>query len=264
MAELARKTALAAIELPVDHDADGHAAAHVEVEHIAVVLRLAARILRIAAGAGVVLQEHPDADALLQQLAQRLLGGGEIFVAAARLGIDAARHADAQAENLAAVDAAACNEGLDAGADALHALRSVLQLESEILLLLDDVVLQVGDHEAHVVAAHVHAGEVDGRIGQAEDVGTAPARRLDLAQVRHDVLVDEFLHQLGDGRYADMQLLGQFRQGAFAVDGHVRDDVALDDAVLMGDAFEGLVLVFVEKFGQRCHFGLSLLQTAQI
>ena len=47
-----------------------------------------------------------------------------------------------------------------------------------------------------------------------------------------------------------MQLFGQFRKRAFAVDGHMRDDVALDDAVFVGNALQGIVFVFVEKFGQ--------------
>ena len=55
VAELAGEAALAVVELSVDDDADGHAAAQVEVEHVALVLRLAAGVFGIAAGAGVVL-----------------------------------------------------------------------------------------------------------------------------------------------------------------------------------------------------------------
>ena len=129
-------------------------------------------------------------------------------------------------------------------------MRAVDEFEREVVLLLDDVVLQVGDQEAHVVASDIHPGEVDGRIGQSEDVRAASARGFDLAQVRDDVLVDQFLDQFGDRRDADMQLFGQFRERALAVDGHVCDDVALDDAVLVGNALQGLVFVFVEKFGE--------------
>ena len=264
MAEFARKAAFAAVELAVDHDADGYAAAHVEVEYVAVVLGFAAGVFRIAARAGVVFKQHPDADAFFEQVAQRLFRRGEVFVAAARFGVDAARHADAQAQNLAAVDAAVGYEFFDAGADAFHALRAVLQLEREVVFLFDDVVLQVGNQKPHVVAAHVDACEVDGRIGQSEDVGAASARGFDLAQVGNDVFVDQFLHQFGDGRDADVQFLGQLRERALAVDGHVRDDVALDKAVLVGDAFEGFVFVLVEKFGQRCHSLYVLLRTVQI
>ena len=151
---------------------------------------------------------------------------------------------------LRAVDAARGDEVLDVRADALEALRTVEQLEREVVLLFDDVVLQVGDQEAHVVAADVDAGEVDRRVGQAEDVGAPSARGFHLAQVRHDVLVDQFLNQFGDGRDADVQLFGQLRERAFAVDGHVRDDVALDDAVFVRNTLQGVVFVFVEKFGK--------------
>lgn len=250
VAELPGEAALAVVELSVDDDADGHAAPHVQVDDVALVLRLAARVLGVAAGARVVLEQHADADALLENVAQGLFGGGEVLVAASRIGIHAAGHADAQAENLAAVDAARCDELLDARADALHALRAVLQLEREVVLLLDDVVLQVGNQKAHVVAPDVHAGKVDGRIGQSEDIGTPSARGLDLAQVGHDVLVDELLHQLGNRRNADMQLLREFRERAFAVDGHVCDDVALDDAVLVRYALQRVVFVLVKEFGK--------------
>ena len=162
----------------------------------------------------------------------------------------ATRHADAQSEDLRTVDAAVGDEVLDVRADAFDALRAVDEFEREIVLLLDDVVLQVGDQEAHVVAADIHAGEVDGRIGQSEDVRTAAARGLDLAQIRDDVFVDKLLDQFGDRRDTDMQLFGQFRERALAVDGHVCDDVALDDAVFVGNALQGLVFVFVEKFGE--------------
>ena len=35
---------------------------------------------------------------------------------------------------------------------------------------------------------------------------------------------------------------------AFAVDGHVGDNVPFDDAVLVRNAFERVIFVFVEKF----------------
>ena len=250
MSEFARETALAVVQLSIDHDADGHAAAHVEIENVALVLRLAAGVFGVAPGPGVVFQQYADADALFDHVAQRLFARRKVFVAAARVGIHAARHADAQSEDLGAVDAARGDEVLDVRADALDALRTVEQFEREVVLLLDDVVLQVGDQEAHVVAPDVHAGEVDRRIGQSEDVGAPPSRGFHFAQVRHDVLIDELLHQFGDGRNADMQLFRQFRERAFAVDGHVRDDVALDDAVFVRNTFQGLIFVLVEKFSQ--------------
>ena len=126
VAELAGEAALAVVELAVHDDSDGHAAAHVEVQHVALLLRFAARVLRVAAGAGVVLDQHAQADPLLEDVAQRLLVGGEVFVAAARVGVHAPRHADAQAEHLAPLHAARGDEVLDVRADALEALRTVL------------------------------------------------------------------------------------------------------------------------------------------
>ena len=249
VAELAGESALAVVELAVHDDADCHAAAHVEVDHVALVLRFAARVLGVAACTGVVLEQHADADALLEDIAQRLFVGCEVLVAAARIGVHAAGDADAQPEDLAPVDAALGDEPFDVRADAFDALRAVLQFEREVVLLLDDVVLKVGDHETHVVAADVHAGKVDRRIGQPEDVRPASSRGFDLAQIRDDVLIDKFLDELGDRRNTDVQLLGQLRERALAVYGHVRDDVALDDVVFVRYALEGFVLVFVEKFG---------------
>ena len=42
-------------------------------------------------------------------------------------------------------------------------------------------VLQVGDQERHVVASDVHAREIDSRVGETEDVGTASAGGLAFA-----------------------------------------------------------------------------------
>ena len=47
-----------------------------------------------------------------------------------------------------------------------------------------------------------------------------------------------------------MKLFGKLRKRAFSVDSHVRDDVALDDAVFVRNALQGVVFVFVEKFGK--------------
>ena len=54
--------------------------------------------------------------------------------------------------------------------------------------------MQIGDQEAHVVTTDVHPGEIDCRVGQAEDVGAPSARGFHLAQIRYDVLIDQFLH----------------------------------------------------------------------
>ena len=248
VAEFAREAALAVVEFALHDDADGDTAAQMQVEHVVLVLRLAAAVLRIAACAGVVLEEGADTDPLFDDFAHRLLARSEIFVAAARGRIHAARHADAQTEDLAAIHPARGDELLDVGADAVEALRPVEKFERGVHLFQNDVVLQIGDHIAHEIAADVDADEVDRGVGQAVDVGPPSAGGLHLAVVGDDVLLDEFLYQFGDGRHGDMQLLGQLRKRAFAVDGHVGDNVPFDDAVLVRNAFERVIFVFVEKF----------------
>ena len=249
MPEFAREAALAVVELAVGHDPDGHSAAQVEVEQVFVVLGFAARVLRIAAGPRVVFEQHADADAVFEQVAQRLFARGEVFVAAARVGVHAPRDADPQPEDFTPVDTAGGDEAFDVGADFLETLRAVEQLERGVELLLDDVILQVGNQVGHVVAPDIDPCEIDGRIGQSEDVGTPSARGFDLAQVADDSFVNKFLHEFGDRGYADVQLPGQLREGTLAVERHVGDDIALDEAVFVRNALEYFVLVSVEKFG---------------
>ena len=141
MAELAGEAALSVVELSVDDDADGYAPAHVQVEDVVFVLGLAAGVLGVAAGAGVVFEQHPQADALLDDVAQGLLARREVFVAVAGLGVDATDDADAHAQNLVAVDAAVVDEADDVRADALQTLRTVYEFEIVVYLLLDNVVL---------------------------------------------------------------------------------------------------------------------------
>lgn len=90
-------------------------------------------------------------------------------------------------------------------------MRAILQFEVGQEFLFDDIVVQVRDEERHVVPADIDACEIDGRAGQSEDVGTSSARSFDLAQIGDDVLLNEFLNELGDGRYADVQLFGKLR-----------------------------------------------------
>ena len=114
---------------------------------------------------------------------------------------------------------------------------------------MDDVVLEVGNHITHEITAHVHTHEIDGRIGQPVDVRAASSGCFDLSVVGNDILFDEFLYQFGNRRHGDMQLLCQLRQGALSMYGHVGDDVAFDEAVLVRDAFKRFVFLFVEEFG---------------
>ena len=137
---------------------------------------------------------------------------------------------------------------LDVRAYLLEALRAVLQLERIVGNLLDKVVLQVGDHEGHVVARNVHAGEVYGRVGQTEDIGTASARGLDLAQIIHDILLDKLLNEFRNGRNTYVQLFRKFRKRTLAVDGHVGDYVSLYYIVLVSDTLQVLIRGNVKEF----------------
>lgn len=111
---------------------------------------------------------------VFEQVAQRLFARGEVFVAAARVGVHAPRDADPQPEDFTPVDTAGGDEAFDVGADFLETLRAVEQLERGVELLLDDVILQVGNQVGHVVAPDIDPCEIDGRIGQSEDVGRRP------------------------------------------------------------------------------------------
>ena len=219
-----------------------------EIYDIALLLRAAAVVLGIAAGAGVVLEQHAHVDTLLYDIAQRLFVRCEVHVAAARFGVDAAYDRDSQTEDLRTVDAARVDEVLDVRAYLLEALRAVLQLERIVGNLLDKVVLQVGDNEGHVVARNVHAGEVYGRVGQTEDIGTASARGLDLAQIIHYILLDKLLNEFRNGRNAYMQLFRKFRKRTLAVDGHVGDYVSLYYIVLVSDTLQVLIRGNVKEF----------------
>ena len=214
-----------------------------EIEHVALVLRFAAGVFGIAAGAGVVLEQHAHVDTLLYDIAQRLFVRGEVHVAAARFGVDAAHDRDSQTEDLRTVDAARVDEVLDVRAYLLEALRAVLQLERIVGNLL-----QVGDNEGHVVARNVHAGEVYGRVGQTEDIGTASARGLDLAQIIHYILLDKLLNEFRNGRNAYVQLFRKFRKRTLAVDGHVGDYVSLYYIVLVSDTLQVLIRGNVKEF----------------
>ena len=82
----------------------------------------------------------------------------------------------------------------------------------------------------------------------AVDVGPATAAGLDLAPVGDNVLGEQLLDQLGDRRNADVQLLGQIGERRIAGDGHMSDNITLDDVVLLNNAFSLSMLGPVEKF----------------
>ena len=117
-------------------------------------------------------------------------------------------------------------------------------------MLDNDVILQVGNHTAHVIATDIDSGKVDGRISQAEDVGTATTRGLHLAQIGHDILLDQLLNELRDGGHADMELFRKLGERTLAIYGHVGNDAALNNAVLVGYTLDDIVIVFNEKFGK--------------
>ena len=99
-----------------------------------------------------------------------------------------------------------------------------------------------------MVAGDVHPGEIDGRVGQTEDIGTPSPRGFHLAVIGHDFFDDQFVHQFGDGGDTDVELFGELGQRTLPVDRHVGDDIAFNQVVLVDDAFLGIVFVLVEKF----------------
>ena len=246
MSELASKAILTIVELAIDDDADGHATTHMQVEDIALVLRLARSVLSIAACAGVVLEHHAYAYACRDDIGERLLARGEVLIRAARLGVHATNDRNAHAKNLLAVYARCGNEVLDILTYALKALGTVDKLEAVVGMLEDDVVLQVGNDICHMVARHVDAREVDCRVSQAENIGAAATRRFNLAEVDDDAVVDKLLNKLGHRGHADVQLARELRERRLTIDGHIGDDVSLDDVVLVRDALEVSIGIYVE------------------
>ena len=172
----------------------------------------------------------------------------EIFVASPRFRIDAAGHANADTQQLGAVDAAAGEEILDRRANGFEALVRIVEREIALAFRLDDIVLKVRYDQHDLVAADLDSREIDRRVGQAVDVGPATAAGLDLAPVGDDVLGEQLLDQLGDRRNADVQLLGQIGERRIAGDGHMSDNITLDDVVLLNNAFSLSMLGPVEKF----------------
>ena len=217
------------------------------VEHVLLRPRITREVLGITAGPRIVLQQHPDARSMFDDILQRLRTRSEVHVAAPRFGIDAPRNAHSHAEYLAALYPAAVYEAVDAPTYLLKRLFIVRQDEIPLLLADDDIVLEVRHHIAYIVAPDVDAGEIDGRIGQPEDIGTAPSGSLYLAVVHYDVLLDELPHELGDGRNADVQLAGEVGQCTLAVERHVGDDILFYQNILMGDTLQGFVLLLIEK-----------------
>ena len=248
MAKLARKTTLAVVELAVGDDADSHATAQVEVEHVLFAVALARVVFGIAACSGVVLDEHIQSCGLFESLFERGVATGEVHIAVARLGIYATYDASTQAQNLAALDATSVEEGVDVGANLGQTTPVVREGEGSVILRCYHVVFQVGNHAAEVVATDVDARKVDSRVGQAEDVGPATACGFDLAVVDHDSLGHKLAHEFGHGGHAYVECLGQFGQSALPIYGHVGYDALLYQHIFVGDAFEvGVAFVLLIK-----------------
>ena len=249
MAELSGKAALAVVEFAVHDDTDGQAASEVEVEYVHLVFGFAVGVFGIASGPGVVFEQYADADALFDHIAQGLFARSEIAVTASCRGIDASADADTHSEDFRAFHTARIDEMCDIRADFFEALRAILQFEVGQEFLFDDIVVQVRDEERHVVPADIDACEIDGRAVQSEDVGTSSTRSFDLAQIGDDVLLNEFLNELGDGRYADVQLFGKLRERTLPVHRHMCDDISLEEVVLVRNTFQIVIFLSAEKFG---------------
>src|SRR5574344_943164 len=131
-----------------------------QIQHIAVVLRLTASVLGIATRTRVVFEHHSDTYALLDNLTQRLLARSEIFVTTTRLGVDTSRHTDTDAQDFTAVDTASLYKIFDIAANLLQTLRAVDKLKIVVIDLFNNVVLEVGNHIRHIVATDIHTCKV--------------------------------------------------------------------------------------------------------
>ena len=60
---------------------------------------------------------------------------------------------------------------------------------------------------------------------------------------------NEFLNELGDGRYADVQLFGKLRERTLPVHRHMCDDISLEEVVLVRNTFQIVIFLSAEKFG---------------
>lgn len=248
MAEFAGKARFPVVQVAVDDDSDGDATGEVQVNDVLFGTRASFRIFAVAAGAGVVFDQHPVSEPFFHDLAQRLFARGEIFVAASGFRIHAPGNADSDAEQLRTVYFAVVYEPVDRRSDFVEAFFRVVEDKILLVFQLDDVVVQVGNHHDDLIATHFDAGEIDGRMSQTENVRPASAAGFDLAAVGDDVFGKEFLDQFGDCRDADMQLPGQIRQRTFSFDRHAGDDIAFENVVFLNDSFGLAVFRLIEKF----------------
>ena len=79
---------------------------------------------------------------------------------------------------------------------ALKTLRAVYKLEAGVDMLVYHVVLKVGHGICHVVTTNVNADEVYCRVSQAKDIGATTTRRLHLAKVDNNAVINQLLHKL--------------------------------------------------------------------
>ena len=247
MTELTRKAALAIIEFALHHNADRHTSTQEQIDHI-VLRRVGQRTLGIATCTGIVFEQYTHANSLFENLAQRAVARREILIAATRIGIYTTCDTDTNTQNLAAIDARIVDKIGYRGADFFEALRTIFQHEILVAIFVYHIIFQIGKHEHHIVARNLDTCKIDCRIGQTKDVRATTTRGFDLAVVGHNILLDQLLNELGNRRYADVQLLGQLSQRTLTIQGHICNDISLDEAILVSDTLHHIVLVLIEKF----------------
>jgi hypothetical protein len=64
------------------------------------------------------------------------------------------------------------------------------------------------------------------------------------------MVIDKLLHELGHRWHAYVQLAGELREYALAIESHIGNNVALYDVVLVCDALEICIGINIEKLGQ--------------
>ena len=118
----------------------------------------------------------------------------------------------------------------------------ILNRERIALLSPGTIVLNAGRGTAidtDALCEALYAGKI---AGAALDV-TDPEPLF----IERHLLGEQLLDQLGDRRNADVQLLGQIGERRIAGDGHMSDNITLDDVVLLNNAFSLSMLGPVEK-----------------
>ena len=240
MAELAGIAGRAVIQASVQDHAHAQAPAHIDKEDVLLLFHGPGEVFAVGHGAGVVLDHDGDVQVLGQDLVDGTVRVEGVEVAVAGLGIHAAGDADAHSEHAVPVQFPVDHEGADARGHLVQALFVQLQEERDVVLEGDEPALEVGDGDAGVRVAHVHADEVARLRIEAVDAGASSAGGPRLAHLDHETLLHELPDQFRDRGDAGIELLAQSRDAVFT---------AFDAQAEYGFLENGVFVVFFVQEG---------------